>query len=96
MSDSPHQYSGNGQVGNVSFGYSRGMDENMQRAARSLQQFSLPRAGPDDRTKSFLSIVTGMSGNEVEGEAVVYGQARMLADSTGRYCKWFVRSCWFD
>jgi hypothetical protein len=56
----------------------------MQRAARSLQQFSLPR-GPDDRTKSFLSIVTGLSGHE--GEAVVYGQARMLHDSTGRVCK---------
>ena len=57
-------------------------DESAQRAARSLQQFSLPRAAPDDRTKSFLSIVTGLSGHE--GEALVYGQSRMLQDSTGR------------
>ena len=83
---SPNQYGGpNGQHIPSFSAYGRGMDENMQRAARSLQQFSLPRAGPDDRTKSFLSIVTGLSGHE--GEAVVYGQARMLHDSTGRVCE---------
>jgi hypothetical protein len=60
-------------------------DESAQRAARSLQQFSLPRKAPDDRTKSFLSIVTGLSGHE--GEALVYGQSRMLQDSTGRLRK---------
>lgn len=58
-----------------------------QRAARSLQLFSLPNltrnADIKDRTKSFLSIVTGLSGHE--GEAPVYGQTRMLQDSTKRF-----------
>jgi hypothetical protein len=68
-------------------------DESAQRAARSLQQFSLPRKAPDDRTKSFLSIVTGLSGHE--GEALVYGQSRMLQDSTGRLRRYTLGGFYF-
>ncbi|KAF2668195.1 hypothetical protein BT63DRAFT_270332 [Microthyrium microscopicum] len=57
-------------------------DESMTRAARSLQQFSQFRASNEDRTKSFLSIVSNLSGQE--GEALVYSQSRMLEDSNNR------------
>lgn len=40
------------------------------------------RPGRVDRTKSFLSIVTGLSGNE--GEAPTYSQIRMLQNDAGK------------
>lgn len=60
------------------------VDESVENAARSLQQFSTPRGSAAERAKSFLSANTSQSGHDEE--AVVYSQARMLQDSTGRLC----------
>jgi hypothetical protein len=72
-----------------SFGAMQSIEESPAHYKLSLSaarpNFGFPRYKSDDRTKSFLSIVTGLSGNE--GEAVVYGQARMLQDATGRLCE---------
>jgi hypothetical protein len=85
-------------VPSVAFGALQSIEESPAHyklsLSRSQPNFGFPRYKSDDRTKSFLSIVTGLSGNE--GEAVVYGQARMLQDSTGRLCSYHPLGHWLD
>ena len=52
-----------------------------EKAARSLQHFSTPRA--EDQVRSMLMSQTTSQGGPEE-EAVVYSQTRMLQDPTGR------------
>jgi hypothetical protein len=67
-------------------GHSAGMqtsDESAEDAARSLQQFSVPRANGQGEKSLPSANANQPSGDE---EAVVYSQTRMLIDPTGRLC----------
>jgi hypothetical protein len=55
-----------------------------EKAARSLQHFSTPRA--EDQARGITMSNSASQGGQEE-EAVVYSQTRMLQDPTGRLCK---------
>jgi hypothetical protein len=55
-----------------------------EKAARSLQHFSTPRA--EDQARAVVMSNSASQGGQEE-EAVVYSQTRMLQDPTGRLCK---------
>jgi hypothetical protein len=56
-------------------------DDSIENAARSLQQFSVPRA--DDQAAK-LPVSSNPNQAGIDEEAVVYSQTRMLIDPTGR------------
>jgi hypothetical protein len=58
-------------------------DDSIENAARSLQQFSVPRV-EGQGAKPLTSSNSNQAG--IEEEAVVYSQTRMLIDPTGRLC----------